>query len=86
MMQGDFPLYTKQCLEKVWKRFRTKQKEQRAQAPAKPQGTADAPRDTGQPKRDSRDGDKTQQGGRPKRKPGPITNDMLKDLQAKFGK
>lgn len=86
MMQGDFPLYTKQCLEKVWKRFRTKQKEQRAQAPAKPQGTADAPRDTGQPKRDSRDGDKPQQGGRPKRKPGPITNDMLKDLQAKFGK
>ncbi|SEN50935.1 DNA polymerase-3 subunit epsilon [bacterium A37T11] len=24
MMQGDFPLYTKKCLEKIWKRYRAK--------------------------------------------------------------
>src|SRR3546814_4847975 len=34
MMQGDFPLYTKQCLEKMWQRLRAKKKELREQAPA----------------------------------------------------
>jgi len=86
MMQGDFPLYTKQCLENVWKRFRAKQKEQRAQAPEKPQMTGNVPRDTGQPRPDNRTAGKPQQERRPKRKPGPITDDMLKNLQAKFGK
>lgn len=85
MMQGDFPLYTKQCLEKVWKRFRAKQKEQRSQSPANPD-TVKATRDTGQPPRERRHGGKPQQGDRPKRKPGPITDDMLKNLQEKFGK
>jgi len=75
MMQGDFPLYTKQCLEKVWKRFRMKQK-----------GTANVPRDTDPSKRNSQAAGRQPQEGRPKRKSGPITDDMLKDLQAKFSK
>jgi len=86
MMQGDFPLYTKQCLEKVWQRFRAKQKEQRAQSLAKPQPTAKGPRDADQPRQDNRSAGKPQHERRPKRKSGPITDDMLKNLQAKFGK
>ncbi|HWK98391.1 MAG TPA: 3'-5' exonuclease, partial [Parapedobacter sp.] len=85
MMQGDFPLYTKQCLENVWQRFRAKQKEQRAQSPAKPEPMS-KPRDAGQPRQDNRNPGKPQHEGRPKRKSGPITDDMLKNLQAKFGK
>ncbi len=85
MMQGDFPLYTKQCLEKIWQRFRAKQKAQRVPPAERPQGAANAPRATAQPKRDHRDAGK-QQEDRPKRKSGPITDDMLKNLQAKFGK
>ena len=61
MMQGDFPLYTKKCLDKIWQRFRAKQKEQRQVQ-----------------KEDKRP--------RAQQKSGPITNDMLKNLQAKFGK
>ncbi|MFB2119661.1 exonuclease domain-containing protein [Parapedobacter sp. 2B3] len=67
MMQGDFPLYTKKCLDRLWQRFRAKQKEQRPQQ--------QSARQEGGEKDD-----------RPKRKPGPITDDMLKNLQAKFGK
>src|SRR5690606_22415320 len=86
MMQGDFPLYTKQCLDTVWQRFRAKQKEQRAQSPSKPEGTAKTPHTASQPVHDNRHAGKPQRYGRPRRKPGPITDDMLKNLQAKFGK
>lgn len=61
MMQGDFPLYTKKCLDRIWQRFRAKQKEQRQ-----------VQREDKRP--------------RAQQKSGPITNDMLKNLQAKFGK
>jgi len=70
MMQGEFPLYTKKCLDKVWQRFRAKQKEQ-ATAPRQ-----ERPQQQGRPQHPSR----------PKQKAGPITEDMLKNLQAKFGK
>ncbi len=65
MMQGDFPLYTKKCLDGIWRRFRAKQKEQRASAP-KPDPSAKA--------------------AAPEKKSAPITEDMLKSLQQKFGK
>ncbi|SFC61935.1 DNA polymerase-3 subunit epsilon [Parapedobacter composti] len=79
MMQGDFPLYTKKCLDKVWQRFRAKQKEQRAAKVA-----ASAPM-TAKPKSDQRP-QKPPQPQRPKQKPGPITDDMLQSLREKFGK
>ena len=86
MMQGDFPLYTKQCLERIWHRFRAKQKEQRGQSPAKPVTTGGPAKDSRQPQRDGRQGGAPQRDNRPKRKSGPITDDMLKNLQEKFGK
>ena len=86
MMQGDFPLYTKKCLDKIWQRFRAKLKEQRAASTGKtntPQNTA--PVAAQQPKQAKRDPKHPQQ-QRPKQKTGPITDDMLKNLQQKFGK
>ena len=83
MMQGDFPLYTKQRLETIWKRFKEKQKEQKQQGnPRQPDGNP------------SRQGSKPHaKGNTPARrhaqsqgKPKPITGDMLKNLQDKFGK
>ncbi len=53
MQNGDFPLYTKKVLERLWNEFRTKKKE---------------------PKPDQ------------KQSAEPVTVDMLKDLQTKFGK
>jgi DNA polymerase III subunit epsilon len=85
MMQGDFPLYTKKCLDNVWQRFRAKQKEQRA-VPAKPEAPAKPTPEVRQPTRDKGYAHRPQQQERPKRKPGPITDDMLKNLQEKFGK
>lgn len=85
MMQGDFPLYTKKCLDTVWQRFRAKQKEQRA-VPAKPEAPAKPTPEVRQPSRDKGYAHRPQQQERPKRKPGPITDDMLKNLQEKFGK
>ncbi len=84
MMQGDFPLYTKKCLDKIWHRFRAKQKEQRASAP-KTDTQKKAPQPVAPPQQDKRDFKRPQQ-QRPKRKSGPITDDMLKNLQEKFGK
>ncbi len=84
MMQGDFPRYTKKCLDKVWQRFRAKQKEQRqTQKEAPTQGATPAA-----PRRPDKQPDKPNrpQQSQPKQKSGPITEDMLKGLQAKFGK
>ena len=61
MMNGDFPLYTKKCLEKIWNRFKAKQSEGAKQDKQVAQ---------------SRQGQKAK----------PLTTDMLKDLQARFGK
>lgn len=86
MMQGDFPLYTKQCLENIWKRFREKQKEQKQQAPAKQKESNKPYAGQKQVPKPFKGGQ--QQGGspRPQGKPKPITDDMLKNLQNKFGK
>ncbi|MBK1440445.1 DNA polymerase III subunit epsilon [Parapedobacter sp. ISTM3] len=84
MMQGDFPLYTKKCLDAIWQRFRAKQKEQRAVTNKSENQPKPAP-GTAQPKQEKRD-HAQQHHQRPKQKPGPITADMLKSLQEKFGK
>lgn len=81
MKQGDFPLYTKKCLDRVWVRFKAKQKEQRipeAKAPAAIKQPAAA-----QPKPGRHDGNRRPQ---PSQKSRPITEDMLKNLQEKFKK
>src|SRR5690606_34832316 len=61
MMQGDFPLYTKQCLDKIWQRFRAKQKEQRVQSPSKPHDVVRAPHIAGQSRQEARNTGKPQQ-------------------------
>ncbi len=72
MIQGDFPLYTKKCLENIWTRFRSKKKA------AQPIKSTSTPAEKKQVKKDF-------QQQKPE-KPKAITTDMLKDLQSKFGK
>jgi DNA polymerase-3 subunit epsilon len=73
MMQGDFPLYTKKCLENIWARFKTKKKT------AQPAKSSSTPAEKKQVKKDF------QQQKNPEKEKA-ITTDMLKDLQSKFGK
>jgi len=79
MMNGDFPLYTKKCLEKIWNRTKDKTKNdgEVTSNPA-PSRSKSAPktfqkREFNSPRV-------------AKEKPGPITNDMLEGLKNKFGK
>ncbi|NGM67030.1 3'-5' exonuclease [Sphingobacterium sp. SGR-19] len=65
MQQGDFPLYTKKVLEKLWNAHRHKKKEQ--QQNNRVEVNKDRPHKEQVPAR-------------------PITEDMLKQLQGKFGK
>lgn len=88
MMNGDFPLYTKKCLEKIWNRF--KEKQAAAQQQARAEGASGA-RSQGQHR---------PQGQRPAGSAGsrpaphqktpskskPVTDDMLQSLKDKFGK
>ncbi len=72
MQNGDFPLYTKKVLEGLWNSFRNQRKEQRdAAAVAGAEKKKEEQKET-QPK--------------PAHKSKPITSDMLKQLQGKFGK
>lgn len=83
MMQGDFPKYTKKCLERIWMRLRESQKAnpqaqntQRAQAPQSaakinPAASKAAHQRTPRPAPS---------------KPKAITNDMLESLKDKFKK
>jgi len=72
MQNGDFPLYTKKVLEGLWNSFRNQRKEQR-----------DAVAAAGAEKK--KEAQKEQQ-PKPEHKAKPITSDMLKQLQGKFGK
>lgn len=79
MMNGDFPLYTKKCLEKIWNRTKDKTKIDGEvtsnPAPSRPKSAPKTfqKREFNSPKV-------------AKEKPGPITNDMLEGLKNKFGK
>ncbi|HEY1024118.1 MAG TPA: 3'-5' exonuclease [Sphingobacteriaceae bacterium] len=74
MQQGDFPLYTKRCLEKIWVRWNGKKEQLRAETRAavytnpnsQKQGFQQKKRDDGPAK--------------------PINTDMLQQLKLKFGK
>lgn len=73
MMNGDFPLYTKRCLEKIWNRLNAKKDRLKAerQAAASAARQVEASPAT-QPK--------------PKEEAKPINTDMLEQLKMKFGK
>lgn len=86
MMQGDFPLYTKQCLEVVWKRFKEKQREHKQQTGSKPTSPKQQQAPKGDAKPFSKGGHPSRKPQTPQGKPKPITDDMLKSLQNKFGK
>lgn len=100
MMNGDFPLYTKKCLEKIWNRFREKQKaHQQAGAVRETPQSRDQqelrdPSTPDQPSRSERTGRSVPptstkhsgRSGRPQKPSGPITDDMLQGLLSKFGK
>lgn len=83
MQNGDFPLYTKKVLQDLWNAHRQAKKEQKAIAPkpANDRGSDSSSEERPRPS----------QGGKPqtfkkKEKATPVTNDMLKALQGKFGK
>ena len=70
MLNGDFPLYTKSCLEKIWNRFNAKKEQLRTER----QTAAVAPKaEQNTPKN-------------PKEEAKPITTDHLEQLKMKFGK
>jgi DNA polymerase-3 subunit epsilon len=70
MLNGDFPLYTKRCLEKIWNRFNAKKEQLRTErqtAALSPKTEQNTPKN-------------------PKEEAKPITNDHLEQLKMKFGK
>lgn len=82
MMKGDFPMYTKTCLERIWNRLRQKQTkvadaQKKSPQPAvssnSPQSKPSVRTDREKPKESSK-------------APRPISSDMLKSLQDKFSK
>ena len=81
MKQGDFPLYTKKCLDRVWTRFKAKQKEQRSPESKNAAAVKPLLTDPSRSDRNARD-----HRPKPAQKSRPITDDMLKSLQEKFKK
>ena len=70
MLNGDFPLYTKRCLEKIWNRFNAKKEQlrtDRQNAAAAQSSVQSSPQ-------------------KPKEEAKPITTDHLEQLKMKFGK
>lgn len=102
MMQGDFPLYTKRRLEKLYARFneekakQPKKEVQKEQVSNQPQTVNTTkteqparphPEKTYPPKKDYPPRNQNQNRPKPDDKPsGPITGDMLDLLKNKFGK
>lgn len=72
MQNGDFPLYTKKVLEEIWNNHRNAKRAEKAVSDAEKSKDQQPPH--------------TPKQNKPQQKPKPITNDMLKALQGKFGK
>jgi DNA polymerase-3 subunit epsilon len=86
MMQGDFPKYTKKCLEKIWLRNRQAQKSN-TQAP--PSAIPTQKGNTGGQKNPNvaqRNNPNPRPQNRTSSKPKAITSDMLESLKDKFKK
>lgn len=95
MMNGDFPLYTKNRLDKFWKQHRDKKHEEKlAQKPiekvqqATPQKVAEPSKPDAKPAqpKSSNPNPKPFQKDNPKKETGPANDDMLKMLAEKFKK
>jgi len=94
MQQGDFPLYTKRCLEKIWVRWNGKKILVKQQT----EKTISVEKVENDPARPDKDQNQQNREQRPARnfnanpnykkeeKSVPITNDMLEQLKLKFGK
>ena len=70
MLNGDFPLYTKKCLEKIWNRMNAKKEQLRNEKQAASAAAKPEPVNQQKPKEDTK----------------PINTDMLEQLKMKFGK
>jgi DNA polymerase-3 subunit epsilon len=70
MLNGDFPLYTKRCLEKIWNRMNAKKEQLRNEKQASNNVIKASPANTTKVKEEVK----------------PINNDMLDQLKMKFGK
>ena len=70
MQNGDFPLYTKKCLEKIWNRMNAKKEQLRNEKQAASATSRPEPVNQQKPKEDAK----------------PINTDMLEQLKMKFGK
>ena len=92
MMQGDFPKYTKKCLEKIWLRSRQSQKlnsQSPASIPAQKRNIAEQ-KNPSLPRTKSAFDPKSNPNSKPQHrspsKPKAITSDMLESLKEKFKK
>lgn len=70
MLNGDFPLYTKKCLEKIWNRMNAKKEQLRNERQAANATARPEPVNSQKPKEEAK----------------PINTDMLEQLKMKFGK
>jgi DNA polymerase-3 subunit epsilon len=70
MLNGDFPLYTKKCLEKIWNRMNAKKEQLRNERQAANTAARPEPINPQKPKEEAK----------------PINTDMLEQLKMKFGK
>jgi DNA polymerase-3 subunit epsilon len=70
MLNGDFPLYTKKCLEKIWNRMNAKKEQLRNERIAANTVARPEPVNPQKPKEEAK----------------PINTDMLEQLKMKFGK
>lgn len=88
MQQGDFPLYTKRCLEKIWVRWNNNKKVIIKQHTEKTITVEVQEKKSGQPEQRRTDYPKREHPQREKKedKAAPVTTDMLEQLKLKFGK
>ena len=87
MQQGDFPLYTKKCLEKIWVRWNNNKKIIVRQHSEKTISVEVQDKTT--PPKDQKPSNQQREFKQQPRKPEkaePVTNDMLEQLKLKFGK
>ncbi|WP_207420962.1 3'-5' exonuclease [Desertivirga brevis] len=87
MQQGDFPLYTKRCLEKIWVRWNSKKvlvKQETTRTVSVEKVQQNKPQYQGQ--KPSFQKKEYNANNRKPEKSEPITNDMLDLLKQKFGK
>lgn len=85
MMQGDFPLYTKRCIERIWNKYRNTNTKDIKEVKPKPSNVNDLAlqQEIGKNHQQHKP---IKTFKTPEKKGGPITNDMLKDLKEKFKK